>query len=149
MSPVRPAGPGPGQTRGPVSRYVEIAVGAIADLDAIADALGDLRVPHQRATADPLMLAGSLECPGQPVDIRLEAGTFGSVEDFGFVRGPQGVQLVCGELDRSRIQTRLMGPLEAAIARRRALQMAADSGLKAEERREADGTLRILLREES
>lgn len=131
-----------------MSRYVEVTVDA-ANLDEVAAALGTLEIAYQRAQADPVMLEGSLECPGQPVEIRVEAGTRGAVEDFGFVTGDDGApRLVCGDLDRSRLEGGLLGPLKAAIARARALAVATESGLTAEERVERDGTRRILLRRE-
>jgi hypothetical protein len=101
-----------------VSRYVEVAI-ALRDLDELAHALADLGLAHERAD-DGLMLAGGLECTGAPVLLRVAAGPFDTVEDFGFTRGEDGtLVLVCGELDRARLVATLVPAATAAIAARR------------------------------
>lgn len=45
------------------------------------------------------MLEGSLECSGEPVALRVDAGTGGAIEDFGFALEDGAVVLVCGEID--------------------------------------------------
>ncbi|MEX1364677.1 MAG: hypothetical protein AB1Z98_16235, partial [Nannocystaceae bacterium] len=87
-----------------MSRYVQVAAPALSSLDELAAGLEALALPVQRARGHQrsrrLMLEGSIECPGEPVDLRLPAGTLDAVEDFGFVQADDGVRLVCGELDR-------------------------------------------------
>lgn len=101
-----------------MSRYVEIAL-AMRDLDEVADALADLGLAIERAE-DGLMLRGGLECTGAPVLLRVAAGPFDTIEDFGFTRQADGtLVLVCGELDRGRLAATLLPATTAAIAARR------------------------------
>jgi hypothetical protein len=65
------------------------------------------------------MLEGSLGCTGEPVDLRLPAGTLDAIEDFGFVREGGEIRLVCGELDAERLQRDLLVPLRAAVVQTR------------------------------
>ncbi len=128
-----------------MSRYqrVELAPQTRDELAAALAALG--LVPEW---ADPnvgLMLTGSLECAGEPVDLRLPAGTLGAVEDLGFVLAPTGLALVCGELDRNLLARRLLTPLLAQVAAARARSFAAAAGLDLEESVQADGTRRLRL----
>ena len=103
---------------GAVSRYVEIAL-ALVDLDEVAHALADLGLAIERADGG-LMLAGGLECTGAPVLLRIAAGPFDTIEDFGFARSDDGtLVLVCGELDRGRLLATLVPATTAAIAARR------------------------------
>lgn len=92
------------------------------------------------------MLEGSIECPGEPVDLRLPAGTLDAVEDFGFVVEPDGVRLVCGELDRPLLQERLLAPLELALGEQTVRRAAAEAGLEVEQTTEVDGRRRLVLR---
>ena len=110
-----------------MSRYVTAHVGRIA-LDEIADALAAMGLPVQRER-DRVMLTGSLECPGQPVDLRVEPGHAGAIEDFGFVADAAGVALVCGELDRERIEGELWPQVQRAVAEARVRAAASDAGI--------------------
>ncbi len=97
-----------------MSRYVEVAL-AIVDLDEAAAALATLGVVVERAEGG-LMLRGGLECTGAPVELRVAAGPFDTVEDFGLARTGHGaLVLVCGELDRSRLETQLVPAMTDAI----------------------------------
>lgn len=98
-----------------MSRYVEVAL-AIVDLDEAAQALAGLGLAVERAQGG-LMLRGGLECTGAPVELRIAAGPFDTVEDFGLARAADGtLVLVCGELDRSRLEARLVPAMTDAIA---------------------------------
>ena len=66
-----------------MSRYVHIELRATS-LEAVEAALSGLGLPYVRPRRR-VRLEGSLECTGDPVDIRLEAGVCDTVEDFGFV----------------------------------------------------------------
>lgn len=100
-----------------MSRYVAVTL-ELHSLDEIATALARLGLPFERAR-ERVMLRGSLECAGDPVDIRLEAGTLDAVEDFGFVREGGTTRLVCGELDAEPLREALLVPLRAAVVRQR------------------------------
>ena len=98
-----------------MSRYVEVVLAGI-ELDEAARALASLGLAVERA-ATGLMLRGGLECTGAPVELRVAAGPFDTVEDFGLVRGKGGaIVLVCGELDRTRLEARLVPAMTDAIA---------------------------------
>ena len=97
-----------------MSRYVNVALD-LRSLDEVAAALTALELPFERGR-ERVMLEGSLECAGEPVDIRLPAGTLGTVEDFGFVTAPDGtIRLVCGELDASPLRDALLTPLRTTV----------------------------------
>jgi hypothetical protein len=130
-----------------MSRYVHVAATALADLDEAAAALAALGLPVQRGRG-PVMLEGSFECPGEPVDLRLPAGTLDAVEDFGFVRTAEGpLRLVCGELDRALLVERLLGPLRIAVTEARVRAAAAAAGLELEVAAHTDdGPRRLVLR---
>lgn len=110
-----------------MSRYVTAHVGRIA-LDEIAEALAAMALPVERGR-DRIMLTGSLECPGQPVDLRVAPGHAGAIEDFGFVADDDGVALVCGELDRERIEGELWPQVQRAVAEARVHAAAQDAGV--------------------
>lgn len=98
-----------------MSRYVEVAL-ALVDLDEAAAALASLGMVVERAEGG-LMLRGGLECTGAPVELRVAAGPFDTVEDFGLARSRDGaLVLVCGELDRSRLEAQLVPAMTDAIA---------------------------------
>jgi hypothetical protein len=127
-----------------MSRYQRLALPPLTR-DELAAALAALGLTA--AWADPgdqLELTGSLECAGEPVDVRLPAGTLGAVEDLGFILGPD-LALVCGEYDRARLARDLLAPLVQSIAAARARAAADLAGLDVEEQRAADGTLRLTL----
>jgi hypothetical protein len=130
-----------------VSRYVQVAATASTDLDELASVLLGMGLPVQRGPRGPVMLEGSVECPGEPVDLRLPAGTLDAVEDFGFARAPNGaLRLVCGELDRTLLVERLLARLPAAVAEARVRAAATRSGLELEEVVPTDGQRRLVLR---
>lgn len=127
-----------------MSRYQRLGLAPLTR-DELASALAELGlVAEFAAPHTQLELQGSLECTGEPVDVRLPAGTLGAVEDLGFVLTPT-LALVCGELDRNLLQRRLVDPLTQAVATARARAAAAAAGLAVEEHLEADGTRRLLL----
>jgi len=128
-----------------MSRYVHVATPALCDLDEITAGLVQLGLPVERGRRR-RMLEGSVECSGEPVDLRLPAGTADSVEDFGFIQGPDGPVLVCGELDRELLEQALLAPLRQAITELRLRQAAGDAGLKVEQATDADGQRRLILR---
>jgi hypothetical protein len=68
-----------------VSRYVHVAAPCLTVMSEVAEGLAALELPVQRERK-PVMLEGSVECAGEPVELRLPAGTLDAVEDFGFVR---------------------------------------------------------------
>lgn len=133
-----------------MSRYqtlalgLELELGEMTSLVRALESLG-LAVEQPEFEGDALMLHGSLECAGEPVALRLAAGTLDSVEDFGFVLVEGRVQLVCGEVDRRLLERRLVERLGPALALVRTRRAAAAAGLELEERVEADGTRRIRL----
>jgi len=130
-----------------VSRYQHVALAPITreELSAGLAALGLVGVWADPAVG--LMLSGSLECAGEPVDLRLPAGTLGAIEDLGFILDVAGrPALVCGELDRALLERRLLAPLTEAVAVARASDLAAGTDLELDARIEADGTRRLLLR---
>jgi hypothetical protein len=130
-----------------VSRYVHVAATALADLDEVASALVAMGLPAERSPRGAVMLEGSFECPGEPVDLRLPAGTLDAVEDFGFVRTAEGpLRLVCGELDRALLVERLLGPLRAAVTEARVRAAAAHAGLELEAITTTEGPRRLVLR---
>ena len=94
-----------------MSRYVRATI-ELAGLDEVAQALAVMGIAFQRAV-DRVMLRGSLECTGEPVALRCEAGTADAIEDFGFVVEEGRVQLVCGEVDRDHLTTALVPELLA------------------------------------
>ena len=128
-----------------MSRYERLVLAPIARDELLAGLAEQGLTPIE---ADPhvgLMLTGSLECAGEPVDLRLPAGTLGAVEDFGFLLGPGQLALICGELDRALLERTLLTPLIAAVALARARNFAASADLELDAQREVDGTLRIRL----
>jgi len=128
-----------------MSRYVRVSATALRSLDEVAAGLLQLGLPMQRSRR-PVMLEGSLECAGEPVDLRLPSGTLGSVEDFGFVRSETGPVLVCGEYDRELLEQTLLAPLHRAVTELRVRRAAAEAGLQIEQTNEVDGQRRIVLR---
>jgi len=130
-----------------MSRYVQVKT----ELRNLAEVEEGLITLGQRPTrADyprGLSLAGSIECAGEPVDLRLAAGSAGSVEDFGWrVESDGALTLICGEPDREHLDTALLGPLRATIAASRARVAAKAAGLDLDEELDADGAVRLKLR---
>lgn len=131
------------QTTPIVSRYVHIPV-ELTDLSEVAWGLTHLKLAFERG---PVTLHGSIECQGEPVLLRLEAGLCDSVEDFGFILVDGKIQLVCGELDQSHLTTELLQPLRTAIAEQRIRAAAQASGLAVKAAHtDAQGRRRLILK---
>ncbi|MFV8755433.1 hypothetical protein ACNOYE_33190 [Nannocystaceae bacterium ST9] len=132
-----------------MSRYQSVALelGTIDQAELIAG-LRELGLTPEQAEypGDRVMLHGSLECAGEPVDLRLAAGVLGSVEDFGLVVDAGRWRLVCGEVDRKLLERTLIGPLAQALALMHARRAAARAELELGESVEPDGTRRLRLR---
>jgi len=127
-----------------MSRYVQIELGATT-LDAVEAGLRALALPFERPRRR-VRLRGSLECTGDPVDLRLEAGLCDTVEDFGFVVEDGVMRLVCGELDETQLRETLLPRLRQATAAHAVAQTATAQGLTVRTlETEADGTRRLLL----
>lgn len=131
-----------------MSRYVRLELAAdLATADQVRSALARLGLDAAAAEIPGgLMLTGSLECAGEPVDLRLPAGALGAVEDFGLRRDRGRWQLVCGEHDRALLAERLLAPLTQHLAADRVAAAAEAAGLGVEAVREADGTVRLRVR---
>lgn len=125
-----------------MSRYVDVAI-PLRDLETVASALRTLGIAFERG---PVALQGSLECEGEPVDLRLAMGTCATVEDFGFVAGAAGVRLVCGELDRARLERELIPALTRVRVQALVQRAAAATDLEVETQRLPGGGRRIVLR---
>lgn len=128
-----------------MSRYVAVALD-LGTLEEVHAALIALELPAQREAGGQVMLEGSLECAGEPVDIRLDEGVAGAVEDFGFVVSGDGISLVCGDVDRRLLERTLVPRLRAAVAEQRARAHADARGMDVETSTEVDGTRRIRLK---
>lgn len=131
-----------------MSRYQTLALGhTLDDRSELIAALAELgiAVEHAEFEGDELMLRGSLECAGEPVALRVAAGTLGSVEDFGLALAQGRWQLICGEVDRRLLERRLIDPLGPALGLVRARRAAAIAGLRVEASVEPDGTRRVRL----
>lgn len=131
-----------------MSRYVHVTAPTLRSLEEVRaslEAMG-LTVEHGRRR---VMLEGSIECAGEPVDLRLAAGTLDTVEDFGFVLESGRVELVCGELDRELLEHDLLAPMRAAINEGRVRQAADEAGLEVEEVQQTEGGRRLVLRRRS
>ncbi len=127
-----------------MSRYVHIELRATS-LDVVEAALRSLSIPYVRPRRR-VRLEGSLECTGDPVDIRLEAGVCDSVEDFGFVLVDGALVLVCGELDQAQLERELLPKLRQASAVETIEQAAIGQGIQVlEAAPDADGTRRLIL----
>ncbi len=128
-----------------MSRYQRVALGPMTR-DELAAGLAALGLSGVWADPDVgLMLTGSLECAGEPVDVRLAPGTLGAVEDFGFLLAAPGPALVCGEYDRARLARDLLAPLAQAVAIARTRELAAAADLELTEEVEQDGARRLRL----
>lgn len=135
-----------------MSRYQTIALSlggwAKPELLAGLRELG-LRPEQGEFADDRVMLHASLECAGEPVDIRLAAGELGSVEDFGLAITEGRWRLICGDVDRKLLERKLIDPLAQALVLVRARQAAERADLALSESVEPDGTRRLRLRPRS
>jgi len=86
-----------------MSRYVRLDL-PLHTLSDVRECLERLKIPFE---AGPVALEGTFECSGEPVALRLLAGSFDAVQDFGFVADPTP-RLVCGELDRRLLAAELL-----------------------------------------
>jgi len=126
-----------------MSRYVHVELTGALTLPELEATLRGLGLAPQRG---PLCLRGSLECQGEPVDLRLESGALDTVEDFGFIFEP-APRLVCGEFDRTRLEAHLLPALADARVRDTITAAAPNAGLELEASLVApDGSRRIILR---
>lgn len=125
-----------------MSRYVSLDI-EIHDRGCIIETLRGRAIAAQVAPeGEAIMLDGSLECAGEPVEIRVGPGAYGAVEDFGFTRTQTGYRLVCGEHDRKRLEASLLVDLREQTA----VEAAQREGLEVERHVENDGTRRLVLR---
>ena len=97
-----------------MSRYVRVTA-TVHNLDAVAQALVAMEVAFERR-ASGVMLEGSLECPGEPVELRVAAGVSGAIEDFGFSIEDGRVVLVCGDVDRELLEQTLLAEVQQRAA---------------------------------
>ena len=98
-----------------MSRYTTLVLEGVTtqELHSALDALG---IPSQTdSEGERLMLADTLECSGQPVDVRIASGQLDTVDDFGFRVEAHGLELVCGEVDRGRLKRELVARLQQQI----------------------------------
>lgn len=103
-----------------MSRYVETTLEGVHE-EELLTALAALQLTPTRAAraGARLMLRGCLESAGRPVDLRFEEGTLDAAEDFGFLLAPDGLVLVCGDVDRARLERSLLAPVRAHVVQRR------------------------------
>ncbi len=127
-----------------MSRYVSVAVASRSCSEMLAG-LEALGLCPETGDGHLLMLEGSLECAGEPVELRFDAGTCGSVEDFGFVRNSEGAyQLVCGEVDRALLERELLEHLHQQLVLRAVRGAVEELGYRSET--VAGDIVRILVR---
>ena len=131
-----------------MSRYVHLEL-SISSLDDLVSLLVQQGHPVERGVDGQIMLQGSLECTGEPVDVRLPPGTCDAVEDFGFVRRGESLVLVCSDVDRDVLERRLLAPLRQAFARQKLHIAARELDMEVDETVQADGTRRLVLRRRS
>lgn len=117
-----------------MSRYVRLdAAPRQVERDDLTRALVALGLaPRVGEIPGALMLAGSFECAGEPVDLAVDAEVLGAIAEVGLRRTPEGWQLVCGEHDRALLRDRLLGPLQRELAAARVRAAAAAAGLDLE-----------------
>ena len=129
-----------------MSRYVSVQI-EVTERELLLEWLRSKHIDVAVApVGERLMLDGSLECAGEPVEMRIAPGVMGAVEDFGFVRDGVGYRLVCGEYDRRRLERELLADLTQVVAQARLEAHAQREGLTLERHVEADGTRRLVLR---
>lgn len=105
----------------PVSRYVETPIREMTR-EEIEQACASLGLTPMTASrpGGTLMLEGCLESAGRPVHLRWAPGTLDAAEDFGILVAGDRLSLICGDVDRARLHTRLLTPLRAEVVRLRA-----------------------------
>ncbi len=124
--------PGACEEDATVSRYVRMELSAVS-LAEVEASLTRLGIAYARG---PVLLRGSVECVGDPVDLRLDARPHGAVEDFGFAQRGTTLELVCGELDRDHLSRTLLTRVVHDIRTHAVRNVAERLGLAVE----ADGT---------
>ncbi len=134
-----------------MSKYVQlpecIAIESRQELIQALKALGlkqDQDFFHAK-TSRKIMLEGSLECAGEPVDLRICREVLGNVEDFGFVIKNQELQLICGELDQKVLNEAILVPLKKHLIHSR-LESRAETEQSLEVEDQIKGSQRIRLR---
>lgn len=129
-----------------MSRYVRLPCPNLT-LQTLREELDARGVVYETGTRRRLMLQGSLECRGEPVDLRCAPGVADAVEDFGFVVEDGRVHLVCGDVDREVIEAELLRPLLQSAAERRVRATARRAGLEVEKVRTEDGVRKLVLKD--
>ena len=130
-----------------MSRYVRLPCASLS-FSQLREQLTAQGIPHEVAGRRRLMLQGSLECEGEPVDLRCPPGVAGAVEDFGFVLHEGSLVLICGDVDRSHIEAELLQPLLQRLAQAQVRQMAKSAGMDVERVvTDARGKTRIVLKD--
>jgi hypothetical protein len=108
-----------------MSRYVHVPLQGLVR-DEVTAALTRLGIPHR---VGELMLEGSLECAGEPVDVAIDPASVGAVEDFGLRVDDGTLVLVCGELDRDHLVAQLLAQVREQVAVTRLEQAGVDAAL--------------------
>jgi len=123
-----------------MSRYVhlDLPVEDRAELTRALDALG---VPYTTAGAEGLLLDGSLECAGEPVDVRIAPEVFGTIQDWGLRRAARTIEVVCGDTDRRHLTQTVLPRILAQVTAAR-LEAA---GHRTRHVVDADGTHRLVV----
>ena len=128
-----------------MSQHVEVPLGEVS-LDQLADALEQLGLQVERGEHERIMLPGGIECADQPVDARVQPGPFGTIEPFGLLLENGRATLVCGDVDRRRLQKELVPELQARLWTDRVVRAAQQAGLEVEPRADVRGRRRLVLK---
>ena len=132
-----------------MSRYVRLECPNLT-VPQLQQQLQAMGIEHEVAGRRRLMLQGSLECEGEPVDVRCPPGVASAVEDFGFVVEDGALRLVCGDVDRAHVDAELLQPLVQRVAEAEVRQRAERAGLDVERvTTDPRGNKRIILKDRS
>ncbi|RMG93747.1 MAG: hypothetical protein D6705_17830 [Deltaproteobacteria bacterium] len=101
-----------------MSQYVHVDV-PIESREELLAALSACGLVHQVAGAEGLVLEGSVECAGDPVDVRVAPEAAETVQDWGFSYENGRVMLVCADVDRPRLERQIVPRITAEIVRAR------------------------------
>lgn len=85
-------------------------------LEALQTALRARGIEVQHRSGRKLLLPVSSECIAEPVDLLCSAGAADTLEAWGFREKEGQVELVCGQFDRSILQSGLLDPIRRAQA---------------------------------
>lgn len=130
-----------------MSRYVRLDCPNLS-LAQLRDRLDAMGIAYEAAGRRRLMLQGSLECAGEPVDVRCAPGVAGAVEDFGFVIEDGQLRLVCGDVDRDCVRADVLQPLLQSVAEAEVRAMAERAGLEVERvSTDAQGQRKVVLKQ--